>query len=321
MKTIGNLLTGFRDFVQAVRTAISNHERWSETFTRLLRRLTFRHDAPTTDQSTDTTHAVVYIEKQPSPSPTDPITTLIQQKTESYLSGRNLQIVEFQSAEGENRELCQRRHLARFMVEHCDVVLPLVQALRPTLQNGRLVTWCMDEDDPDALCVLTNVGSRMHQRFFLKHYQYHRSTLQLKMRVRNHPFAHNFISGQWFEMGVAELVRTWLRKQGYRHFLYQNLKLHCHRGAVVEIDLFLAVRVGDELRWLMLECKSGIAISADEANQVARASRLLNLFGNRCAVVVPERVEPSQGTVWAEKTGTSLVGIDQLGTFLCEALR
>ncbi len=320
MRTATTFLSELRDFVKAVRSLLSSRERWSELFRRLVERLSDRRASLPNETPIDTTRAVVETEQPPSEIEEETPIQRLRKNTERYLTARGLQIVEFQDVETDNKVLRARRHLARFMVQHCELVLPIVQRLRPTLQRRGKISWAIRQSDPEAISVLTNVASGLAQLYVLDFCQYCSESRMLEMRIRNQPFAHNFLSGQWFEWGVTEQVRRWLQQQNYPYLLYQNLKLRCQGGASLEVDLFLVVWVRGEPRFLMLECKSGVALTNEEMEQVARANRLLRLNWNRSAVITPEPMATPFVQAWQQRTNTSFVPLSELESFLCESL-
>ncbi len=318
MQTKSRFLESLRDFLNALRQKVFSKGRWSALLNRLARILEpSRADVPT-EQAAD--HAVVVVETTAEPvrvkeSPVE----LIQQKFGRYLQAHNLSIVAYRSGVEINPVLHQRRKLDFFMVQHCDKVLPLIHTLRPTLQNRRMVKWAM-ERDPDSICVLTNVGSRMYQQYILDRYSYDRANSCLKVRVRQQPFAHNFISGQWFELGISEKVQRWLDQRGYPNCVYQNLQLRTVKGATLEVDLLITVVVRGEVRFIMLECKSGNGLTDEEVEQIGRANRLLNMNWNRSAVITPEPLAKPFVQQWELRAGVSFVELGRLEEFLCEAV-
>lgn len=232
-----------------------------------------------------------------------------------YLTGRKLRIVEAMDVAPENAVMRQRMQLAHFMGKHYDITRVMLDELRATLQCPRNIWIDLMDVSDEALSVLTNAGKRLHDLYMLKTYEYHRKERCIRLKVRPQPFAHNYLSGGWFELYVAQEVQKLL---GDRLLLAKrNVKMAAEGGAVCEADLLLVVRgAGGEMRIAVLECKSANALYDDEPRQVKRLVSLLNLGMQRSAIVFPDAPSPAFADRWFAETGAQVIGRTQLAQFL-----
>ncbi len=231
-----------------------------------------------------------------------------------YLKGRKLQIVEATDITPENEVMRQRMHLAYFMGQHYKITRKMLDELRATLQQPRKVRIDLSEASQEAISVLTNTGKRLLDLYMLTCYEYHRKE-SIHLKVRPQPFVHNYLSGGWFELYVAQEAQKIL---GDRLLLAKrNVKLEAEGGAFCEADLLLVVRrKPNEMGIAVLECKSANALYDEEPRQVKRLVNLLNLGMQRSAIVFPDTPSPAFAERWFAETGAQVIGRKQLAQFL-----
>ncbi len=215
----------------------------------------------------------------------------------------------------ENSVMRQRMHLAYFMGQHYAITEVMLEELRATLQCPRPVLVDVAGLPEQAISVLTNTGKRLYDLYMLQAYEYHRRERFMRLKVRPHPFVHNYLSGGWFELYVAQEAQKLL---GGRLLLAKrNVKLEAEGGAVCEADLILVVAsASGEMRLAVLECKSANALYEDEPRQVKRLNNLLNLGMQRSAIVFPDPPSPAFADCWFQQTGSQVIGREQLAQFL-----
>ncbi|MCX7924745.1 MAG: hypothetical protein N2554_02920 [Fimbriimonadales bacterium] len=251
--------------------------------------------APPTDAAPTAQHAEAYLHR--------------------YLTGRQLRIVEAMSLEPENEVVRGRMQLAHFMGQHYALTQGMLEELRATLQCPRPVFVDLAGMPEKAISVLTSTGKRLSDLYMLQVYEYHRKERCIRLKARRQPYVHNYLSGGWFEMYVAQEARKLL---GARLLLAKrNVKLEAAGGAVCEADLLLVVAdPRGDLRLAVLECKSANALYDDEPRQVKRLNSLLNLGMQRSAVVFPDPPSPAFADRWFQETGSQVIGREQLAQFL-----
>lgn len=232
-----------------------------------------------------------------------------------YLKGRKLRIVEAMDITPENAVMRERMHLAYFMGQNYDITRVMLNELRATLQQPRNVRIDLSAMSNEAIGVLTNTGTRLRNLYMLQNYEYCRKERCIRLKVRPQPFVHNYLSGGWFELYVAQEARKIL---GDRLLLAKrNVKLEAEGGAHCEADLLLVVRGHNgEMGLAMLECKSANALYDDEPRQVKRLVSLLNLGMQRSAVVFPKTPTAALADRWFTETGAQVIGRKQLAQFL-----
>ncbi|MCX7992298.1 MAG: hypothetical protein N2651_01385 [Fimbriimonadales bacterium] len=232
-----------------------------------------------------------------------------------YLTGRQLRIVEFHALTPENPVQRERMRLAYFMGQHYAIVRLLLEELRATLQCPRPIFLDLMGMREKAISVLTNTGKDLLDLYMLQAYEYHRKERCIRVKVRPQPFAHNYLSGGWFELYVAQEAQKLL---GSRLLTAKrNVKLEAQGGAVCEADLLLVVQgPNHDLRVAVLECKSANALYDEEPRQVKRLNSLLNLGMQRSAVVFPDAPSPAFAERWFQETGSQIIGCGQLKQFL-----
>lgn len=266
-------------------------------------------DAPqqTKDETADT----------PSATPAVPVYTAQHAEVylHRYLTGRRLRIVEAQDLTPENSVMRERMHLAYFMGQHYAITQVMLEELRATLQCPRPVFVELAGMPEKAVSVLTNTGKRLLDLYMLQVYEYHRKERCIRLKARRQPFVHNYLSGGWFEMYMAQEAQKLL---GGRLLLAKrNVKLEAEGGAVCEADLILiAASASGEMRLAALECKSANALYDDEPRQVKRLNSLLNLGMQYSAIVFPDLPSPAFADRWFQQTGSQVIGREQLAQFL-----
>ncbi len=236
---------------------------------------------------------------------------------ERYLTTRQLHIVEATQLAPENPVMRERMHLAYFMGQNYSVVQDLLQLLRATLQRPNKVQLNLSGRAENAISIITNVCSRLYHLYMLQYYKYTRNPRSVCCKVRRQPFVHNYLSGGWFELYVAQEAQKLLGNRLL--WAKRNVKLQAQGGAVCEADLLMVVQSKQgELLPVVLECKSANALYDNEPRQIQRLNSLLNL-GMRCsAVVFPERPSPAFAEQWFTETGSQIIGREQLPQFLSE---
>lgn len=208
----------------------------------------------------------------------------------------------------------ERRHLARFMVEHYTLIEPILVQMRSTLARPQKMHYSLVHYGANQLGIITGVGSRLYQLYILDYYQYLRNPRCMKFRARKQPFAQNFLSGQWFEMGLAGLVDK--RLHAYPHLVLRNARFRTEKGGNFEVDILIGLWINNELRLAVLECKSAGTLNSEEIGQVRRVASLLNLGHSRCAVVFPKVEGISQAHYWCQQTGADMISLGSLPRFL-----
>lgn len=208
----------------------------------------------------------------------------------------------------------ERRHLARFMVQHYPLIEPILAGLRSTLASPQKLTRNLANLNADELSIVTNICWRLYQLYMLEYYHYDRRARKVELRVRKQPFAQNFLSGQWFEMGVAEYVSRLL--ETHPHFVLRNARFESEKGGCFEVDILIGLWARHEFRLASLECKSACTLIAEELGQIRRVVNVLNLSATRCAVVFPKQVSANLTNQWTEQTGASFICLQTLPQFL-----
>ncbi|MFN4032772.1 MAG: hypothetical protein ACK4ME_04005 [Fimbriimonadales bacterium] len=234
---------------------------------------------------------------------------------ERYLASRQLHIVEAAQLTPENPVMRERTHLAYFMGQNYPIVQDLLQQLRATLQRPTKVRLNLSGCSSDDISILTNVGSRLYHLYMLQDYEYTRNPRSICCKVRRQPFVHNYLSGGWFELYVAQETQ----KQLGNRLLWakRNVKLLAQGGAMCEADLLMVVQSKrGELLLVVLECKSANALYDSEPRQIQRLNSLLNLGMHCSAVVFPKQPSPAFADKWFKETGSQIIGREQLPRFL-----
>lgn len=234
---------------------------------------------------------------------------------ERYLTARQLHIVEATPLTSENPVMRERMHLAYFMGQNYLVVQDLLQQLRATLQRLNKVRLNLSGRSANAISIITNVGSRLYHLYMLQDYKYMRDPRSICCKVRRQPFVHNYLSGGWFELYVAQEAQKLLGNRLL--WAKRNVKLQAQGGAMCEADLLMVVqsKLG-ELLPVVLECKSANALYDNEPRQIQRLNSLLNLGMHCSAVVFPEQPSPAFADKWFMETGSQIIGREQLPQFL-----
>ncbi len=238
----------------------------------------------------------------------------LTQKLKRYCEAWGVQLVEHAPEQPLNAVERERRHLARFMVEHYALLAPLLGLMRGTLASPRKLLRKVANLNSEQLGLVTNVLTRLHRLYMLDHYEYNRVERVVSFRVRKQPFAQNFLSGQWFEMGVAEQVKRLLN--AHSHVLWRNARFQSPQGGCFEVDILIALWAGSEFRLAALECKSAGMLTEEEVSQIRRMASVLNLGAARCAVVFPKPVGEAQERLWFGQTGVSMECLVSLPAFL-----
>lgn len=236
---------------------------------------------------------------------------------ERYLTARQLHIVEATPLTPENPVMRERMHLAYFMGQNYSVVQDLLQLLRATLQRPNKVRLNLSGRSENAISIITNVGSRLYHLYMLQDYKYMRDPRSICCKVRRQPFVHNYLSGGWFELYVAQEAQKLLGNRLL--WAKRNVKLQAQGGAMCEADLLMVVqsKLG-ELLPVVLECKSANALYDNEPRQIQRLNSLLNLGMHCSAVVFPEQPSPAFADKWFMETGSQIIGREQLPQFLAK---
>lgn len=236
---------------------------------------------------------------------------------ERYLTARQLHIVEATPLTPENPVMRERMHLAYFMGQNYLVVQDLLQLLRATLQRPNKVRLNLSGRSENAISIITNVGSRLYHLYMLQDYKYMRDPRSICCKVRRQPFVHNYLSGGWFELYVAQEAQKLLGNRLL--WARRNVKLQAQGGAMCEADLLMVVqsKLG-ELLPVVLECKSANALYDNEPRQIQRLNSLLNLGMHCSAVVFPEQPSPAFADKWFMETGSQIIGCEQLPQFLAK---
>ncbi len=251
--------------------------------------------------------------------PTELSSLVAEQFLCRYLRGRELTLVEADDLTPSNPTIRERMHLAYFIGEHYALARGMLGELRATLQSPRTIILGTQGLGERELCTLTNIATRLHNLHMLESYQYQRHSKRLVMRVRRQPYAHNYLSGEWFEWYVAQAVRKILDDQA--PLVLRNVKLQTTSGILCEVDVLFVVQRGNELDIGVLECKSANAVYGDEFAQIKRMASLLNRGMLRTAVVMPDAPSPAFADQWTEQCGAQFIGRSALEPFLRELAR
>ncbi|GIV09990.1 MAG: hypothetical protein KatS3mg019_2081 [Fimbriimonadales bacterium] len=270
--------------------------------------------------------AVVIASPKEQPQPRQPIyttahaqaylhtTSPAQAYLQRYLAHRGLTIVEATGMQPENVVIRERMHLGYFIGRHYKVVKPLLQMLRASLQQPRLIEFSLSHKTAEQIGVLTNIADRLHKLHMLSHYQYNRAERTIYLKVSRQPFAHNYLSGGWFEYYVAQASQKLLSNRAL--LALRNVKLGTAGGTNCEVDLLLVTQYRQDLCLAVLECKSANTLCPEDALQMRRRNSLLNVGMQRSAVVLPEEPSREFAQQWLDKTGAQIIGCTQLEAFL-----
>lgn len=243
-----------------------------------------------------------------------PDAQFLTQKLMRFCEARGIDLVEHAPEQPTNAVERERRHLARFMVEHHGLLAPLLELMRGTLASPRTTSRKVAHLDAEQLSIVTNFLTRLYQLYILDYYVYNRSERAVSFRVRKQPFAQNFLSGQWFEMGVAERVKRLLNS--HPCVIFRNARFQSAQGGCFEVDILIALWACGEFRLAALECKSAGTLVEEELGQIRRVASVLNLSAARCAVVFPKPLSEAQAKLWFEQTGASMESLQSLSVFL-----
>ncbi|MGQ9900676.1 MAG: hypothetical protein ACUVR1_00510 [Fimbriimonadales bacterium] len=213
----------------------------------------------------------------------------------------------------------QRRHLARFMVENYSTIEPIMALMRSTLSSPSKMYYNLGSANNEQISIIAGVCTRLYDLYFLDYYEYLRTPRRVRFRVRKQPFAQNFLSGGWFEMGVAEIVAKNLST--IPHILLRNARLQMEKGGNFEVDLLIGFKLQGEFCLAAIECKSAGLVSTDEITQIRRVGNVLNLGILRHAVVFPKSTTPQRETEWCQMTGANIITISDLPNFLKQIRR
>lgn len=186
--------------------------------------------------------------------------------------------------------------------------------MRSTLASPRKMSRKVGNHNAEQLSIVTNCLTRLYQLYMLDYYEYNRAGCAVSFRVRKQPFAQNFLSGQWFEMGVAERVKRLLNS--HPHVILRNARFQSPQGGCFEVDILIALWACGEFRLAALECKSAGMLVEEEVGQIRRVAGVLNLSAARCAVVFPKPVSEAQERLWFEQTGVSMESLASLPAFV-----
>lgn len=269
--------------------------------------------------------ASVPVQDTPTPERAAPPVAIVSQPSElsaraaedylcRYLRGRDLTITEADDLTPSNPTMRERMHLAYFIGQHYAMARRMLGELRATLQHPRTIRVNVEGLRDAHLCTLTNIATRLYHLHMLESYEYARSRRQLVMKVRKQPYAHNYLSGGWFEWYVAQVVRKVLGAAA--PLVLRNVKLQTTSDNLCEVDVLFVVHRGDGFDIGAIECKSANAIHDDELAQVKRMASLVNRGIHRTAVVMPDAPSPAFVDRWSEQVGAQFIGRNELEAFL-----
>ncbi len=246
-------------------------------------------------------------------------TQLLAQLTH-LLGARRLQLSQYQQVQYQGPLDEEMYHLGMFMSEHYPIVAPFLAELRATLSQPRRIYSALQNDSPEDIATLTNIGTRLYRLRILYQYRYERAQKQIMAWVDASPESRNYLAGGWFEMGVYRMVQKVLRTlSSGQALVLRNVQLNGAGGGCCEVDILIYLHNGGR-RLVLLECKSAPSLTPEDISQIRRTVSLLNLSVQRAAVVFP--MSPPDHCVdrWLQQTGANIIGFPQLELFLRKAV-
>ncbi len=249
-----------------------------------------------------------------------PSETQMVQQLEQLLRARQLQLSRYLVVQSRGPLDEEMYHLGFFMSQNYALVADFLAELRATLAQPYTICFPLHNCSLEELTALTNVATRLYRLRILHHYLYDRANGQIKACVDRQPESRNYLAGAWFERGVFEAVRRWRRTQTeISALLLRDAQLNGSGGGSCELDILIYLP-NHSRRLILLECKSASNLRPEDIQQVRRAAHLLNLSSRQAAVVMPEPPADHLVDNWVQQTGASIIGFQEIETFLTQAV-
>ena len=237
----------------------------------------------------------------------------------NYLMERHLSLIEAVELPPSNSKKKSRIRLAYLIGQNYDIASEMLDKLRATLLQPTLVEIGVEHLDAPERNTLANICTSLRNLGMLDKFERVRTgnhLSKLLCMASKQPNARSYLSGEWFEWYVAEVVRRTLSTRASS--VLRGVKLQRNAdGQQLEIDVLFAVRSSSGYSTGVIECKSGKSINGSQmCEQVRLIASALDLCPRQIAVLTLDTPSANLKQNWSQQVGAQFIGRNELEAFL-----
>ena len=236
-----------------------------------------------------------------------------------YLMEKRLSLIEAEELPSPSSEKQSRIRLAYLIGQNYSIASEMLDKLRTTLLQPTLAEISVEHLTAPQRSTLANICTSLRNLGMLDKFERVRTRNQLSKLLcmaSKQPHARSYLSGEWFEWYVAEVVRRALSTRASS--VLRGVKLQRNTdGQQLEIDVLFAVRSSSGYNIGVIECKSGKSINGSQmCEQVRLIASALDLSPNQIAVLTLDTPSAILKQNCLEQAGAQFIGRNELEAFL-----
>jgi hypothetical protein len=242
-----------------------------------------------------------------------------------YLMEKQLSLIEAEELPSPSSKKQSRIRLAYLIGQNYNIASELLDKLRTTLLQPTLAGINTSAEinvehlTATERSTLANICTSLRNLGMLDKFERVRTGNRLSKllcKVSKQPHARSYLSGEWFEWYIAEVVRRTLSTRASS--VLRGVKLQRNAdGQQLEIDVLFAVRSSSGYNIGVIECKSGKSINGSQmCEQVRLIASALDLSPNQIAVLTLDTPSAIPKQNCLEQAGVQLIGRNELEAFL-----
>lgn len=236
-----------------------------------------------------------------------------------YLMEKRLSLIEAEELPSPSSKKQSRIRLAYLIGQNYSIASEMLDKLRTTLLQPTLVEIGVEHLDAPERNTLANICTSLRNLGMLDKFERVRTgnhLSKLLCMASKQPNARSYLSGEWFEWYVAEVVRRTLSTRASS--VLRGVKLQRNAdGQQLEIDVLFAVRSRSGYNVGVIECKSGKSINGSQmCEQVRLIASALDLRPRQIAVLTLDTPSANLKQNCLEQAGAQFIGRNELEAFL-----